>query len=403
MPRRARAVAAGLALATLASAQDGGAPPDARPDPPAGAANDASNAHAPDTRREIHGKSYGDTLGFPTAQTDFTLTDAIVDASPRTALIFYDKVGPHRGTTLRNVLIRVAPGTLPLDRSYWALRGYDMVDTLLDHVEITGFGVVTDRHDEGHAIYVNPAGDFTLTDSYIHHNGGQGLQLVDRPSETTMGKGPMPGTITVRRTRFVENGFNPNRGAFQVSIFGTGQDVVLEDVEIVAGLDDTVWPKGKTGGGIVMEPEPYAPNRKKFPWWRPDDPPADFVPPFTQGVTTLTRVTVRHRDPDRALVQIKGCRELVVKDCTFEAVDARPVDEPGDGQGNGPGRDHPVAHAHARIELDAPTKPGRTCGKIVWQGNHGNCEVWQNGRRIGLVSDDFTIDADGTVSTSAAR
>ncbi len=365
-----------LALATLSSAQEEADTAGAQEAPPTA-----------DTRRVITGKAYGDTLGFSTVQTNWTLENAIVDASPRTALIFYDKVGAHRGTTLRNVLIRVAPGTLALDRSYWALRGYDMIDTLFDHVEITGFGVVTDKHDEGHAIYVNPAGDFTLVDSYIHHNGGQGLQLVNRPKETTMGKGPMPGTVRVVRTRFVENGFNPNRGAFQVSIFGTGQDVVLEDVEIVAGFDATEWPKGQTGGGIVIEAEPYLPGRKD-PWWRPDDPPADFVPPFTQGVTTLTRVTVRQRDPDRALIQIKGCAELIVRDCTFEAVDAEGAK---------------AGSAHARIELDAPSKAGRSSGRIVWQGNHGNAEVYREGKRIGRACEDFVIEPEGKHPDDASR
>ena len=338
-----------------------------------------------DARRVIHGKAYGDTIGLTQAQTNWTLEHAVVEASPRTGIIFYDKVGAHRGTILRDVLIHVAPGKIPLDRSYWAFRGYDMVDTLFHRVEITGFGRVTEKHDEGHAIYVNPAGDFTLLDSYFHHNGGQGLQLVNRPNETSMGKGPMPGVIAIHGTRFHENGFNPNRGAFQVSIFGTGQRIVMRDVEIIAGFDETVWPNDQTGGALVIEAEPYDPGRKRYPWWRPENPPPDFVPPFTQGVTELTRVTIRHRNPNRPLVQIKGCAELIVRECTFDGPTVEGVE------------------GFARVVLDAPDKPGRESGRIVWKGNHGNAVVFHKGQRLGLACEDFVIEPEEPTSKHPSR
>jgi len=334
----------------------------------------------PDPRRVLTPKAdpSGDTLNFKAPSQGFVLEHAVVQGSARSALLFYDHRGPHVGTVLRDVKLCVEPGTVRLDRSYWGLRGYDMVDTLLEDVEITGFGRVTPLHDEGHAIYLNLAGDLTLRRSRIHHNGGQALQLVNRPRESDLAPGPMPGSIRILATRIEENGFNPDRGGFQVSIFGTGQDVLLRDVEIVAGLDGTVWPQGLTSGGLVVEPEPYAPERNKLPWWRPAVVPEDFVPPFTQGRAVLERVTVRHRNPGKSLVQIKGCRELVVTGCTFEAV----LDEAA------------PAGTEGKIVLDAPDKPGRDSGRIEWRGNLGDAVVYLRGERLGLACEDFVIGGE---------
>ncbi len=333
-----------------------------------------------DTRRVFRPKAdpSGDTLNFKSPSTNFVLENALVQGSARSAMLFYDHRGPHTGTVLRKVKLYVEPGTIAFDRSYWALRGYDMVDTLLDEVEITGFGRVTPKHDEGHAIYLNLAGDFTLKNSHIHHNGGQGLQLVNRPRESDFPKGPMPGTILIKDTRFHENGFNPDRGGFQVSIFGTGQRIHMQNVEIIAGQDDTIWHKDLTSGALVIEPEPYAPQRNKLPWWRPAEPPEGFEPPFTQGRTVLENVTVRHRNPGKSLLQIKGCEELVVTGCTFEAT----VDNTA------------PAGTIGKIMLDAADKPGRDCGRIEWTGNRGNAVVFHRGVRIGLAGEDFVIEAE---------
>ena len=323
----------------------------------------------PDDRRVIAfrpGPS-ADTIALTATTSDYLLEDAIVQASTRTALICYQGRGPFENVTLRNVLIAVEPGVLPLDRSYWAIRGYDMIDTLLERVEITGFGRVTEKHDEGHAIYLNVAGALTIEDSYLHHNGGQGLQLVNRPKESSLPSGPAAGTITIRNTRFHENGFNPDRGGFQISIFGTGQPIVMSDVEIVAGFDRTVWPDGGSRGGLVLEAEPYDPNRPEKPvWWRPAELPKGWHKPFAQGRTELVRVTVHHRAPDRPIVQIKGCEELIITECTFVG---------------------------GRVVLDDPTKPGRPSGRIVWEGNRGDASVFHRGRRIGTASEDFVIEA----------
>jgi len=300
------------------------------------------------------------------AESGFTLVDTIVQASARTAFICYQNGGPYRGTTLRNSILRVEPQTLWLGRSYWAFRGYDMIDTVLERVEITGFGQITDKHDEGHAIYLNVAGPLTIADCAIHHNGGQGLQLVNRPAESVLDRGPAEGAITIRNTSFRENGFNPDRGATQVSIFGTGQTISMEDVEIVAGHDDTPYRGGWTGGALLIECEGYDPSRpKRAVWWRPDELPEDWEMPFSQGRTELLRVRMFHEKPNRPLVQIKGCEELIVRDCRF-------------GEG--------------RIDLDMPGKPGRDCGRIVWEGNAGPAQVFHQGRRMGTASDDFVIE-----------
>jgi hypothetical protein len=307
-----------------------------------------------------------DTVTLKAREQGFVLADAIVRASSRTAFICYENGGPYVGTTLRNAILRVEPGTLPLDRSFWGVRGYDMVDTLFERVEITGFGRVTEKHDEGHAVYLNLAGAFTLLDSDVHHNGGQGLQLVVRPHESKLAPGPAAGAIRVERTRFRENGFNPDRGGFQVSIFGTGQHVRLEDVEIAAGLDDTVYPLGATGGALLIEAEAFDVRRgDPAVWWRPNEPPEGFQPPFAQGSVELVRLRVRHVAPNRPLVQIKGCAELVVRDSSFEG---------------------------GRIELDLAEKPGRSSGRIVWQGNRGSAEVFLRGVRQGRADEDWVSE-----------
>ena len=87
--------------------------------------------------------------------------------------------------------------------------------------------------------------------------------------------------------------------------------------------------------------------------------------PYTQGKVELIDLRVRHRKPNRPIVVIKGCQELIVRGCNFEG-------------GN--------------IDLDNPEKPGRNCGKIVWEGNSGNAPVYHKGEIIGLARNDFTIE-----------
>lgn len=325
---------------------------------------------APDQWKIIPPKrtDWADTFSLQRPTEGLRIEDTIVQASPRTAIILYEHKGPYEDVVIEDSILRVEPGTLPLDRSYWGLRGYDVIDMLLRRVEITGFGKVTDKHDEGHAIYLNLRGSLTLEGCDIHHNGGQGLQLVNRPAESNFPPGPAEGFIAVRDTRFLENGFNPDRGGFQVSIFGTGQDVRMNNVLIAAGYDRTTsYPDGATGGGLLIEAEAFREWGRKPVWWRPEEMPEDFVIPFTQGNVELVGVHVHHRAPNRPIVQIKGCQSLVVRECTF-------------GEG--------------RIELDSPSKPGRDCGRIVWQGNRGQAVVYVRGERMGPADHDFVIEAE---------
>lgn len=307
--------------------------------------------------------SSSDTVTLKSGMSNYSLTGATIQGSARTAIIAYQGGGPYVGTSLRDCLIHVAPNTVPDGRSFWAFRGYDMSDTSLVGVEITGFGKVTHKHDEGHAIYLNVVGSLTLEDCNIHHNGGQGLQLVNRPYESNLAKGPAAGAITVRNSWFKENGFNPDRGAFQVSIFGTGQDVTLDGVQILAGQDDTSYPDGRTGGALLIEAE--APrDDKDNAWWWPLKKGEEEAP-FTNGTVLLNNLLVDHEQPNRALVQIKGCRELTVTKSTF----------------NG-----------GRVLLDDPSKAGRNSGKITWSGNSGDAIVYLNGHRVGPADQDFTAE-----------
>lgn len=317
-----------------------------------------------------------DTLALKEPTRGFALESALLQASPRSALICYEKRGPFERVVLRDLLIKVVPGTIDLDRSYWGVRGYDMSDALLEGVEITGFGRITPKHDEGHAIYLNLAGSLSLIGCDIHHNGGQGLQLVNRPHESVLPPGPARGTIAVRETRFRENGFNPDRGASQVSIFGTGQAVEFQDVEISAGFDETAWPNGRTSGGLLIEPESFeARNPERLVWWRPVELPEGFVVPFTQGPTSLERVTIRHQNPSRPLAQIKGCESLEVRECLFEG---------------------------GTVQLDDPEKPGRSCGRITWVGNRGDALVYREGKLLGPASQDFVIEPAPTSATDVS-
>ncbi|MEM7309311.1 MAG: hypothetical protein AAF682_21685 [Planctomycetota bacterium] len=312
------------------------------------------------TVRLLPGAS-ADTITLSRGERDYQVIDSLVQASARTAFIAYQGGGPYRGTQFVNSIVRVEPNTLPDDRSFWALRGYDMIDTTLDRVEITGFGKVTPKHDEGHAVYFNIQGGFRLLDSNVHHNGGQALQLVNRPYESSLPPGAAQGRIEVARSWIHENGFNPDRGGFQISIFGTGQDVLLDSVEILAGHDHTRYEKGMTGGALLIEAE-YPRDDKHNCWWAPRQIPDDFVMPFTQGTVELRDVRIDHKAPNRPLVQISGCEELVVSGSEFRG---------------------------GKINLDDPTKPGRPCGRIVWEGNHGDAEVYLRGELLGPASEDF--------------
>ena len=327
-------------------------------------ANAPFGPREPEEWTTLASKGKGDTYSVQNKIEGLRIVDTVVQASERTALILYEHRGPYEDVVIEDSVLHVVPGTLPLNRSYWGIRGYDVIDMLLRRVEITGFGTVTDKHDEGHAIYLNLRGSFTMIGCDIHHNGGQGLQLVNRPAESDFPPGPAEGAITLMNTRFFENGFNPDRGGFQVSIFGTGQDIVMTDVLIGAGYDKTEYPAGQTGGALVIEAEPYDEWRKRPVWWRPEELPEDFEPPYTQGTVELVNVTIHHKDPNRPIVQIKGCETLYVRNCTFGA---------------------------GRIELDAPNKPGRNCGKIVWQGNEGDAIVYVGGERRGRADEDFIV------------
>ncbi len=348
-------------------------PRESKPPPPG-----QREQRSPPGRRVIQARNEpsADTLALKEPTRDFLLESAILQASPRSALICYEKRGPFERAALRDVLITVEPGTIDLDRSYWGFRGYDMIDTQLEGVEITGFGRITPKHDEGHAIYLNLAGSLSLSGCDIHHNGGQGLQLVNRPQESVLPPGPARGTIAVHETRFRENGFNPDRGASQVSIFGTGQAVELEDVEISAGFDDTAWPNGRTSGGLLIEPEAFDPRHpERLVWWRPVELPEGFSIPFTQGRTSLERVTIRLQKPSRPLAQIKGCKSLEVRECLFEG---------------------------GTVQLDDPEKPGRSCGSITWIGNRGDALVYREGKLVGPASQDFVIEAASSSPPSAS-
>jgi hypothetical protein len=305
----------------------------------------------------------GDTVALKEPVDSFLVEDAIVQASPRTAIICYEHRGPFRNVTVRNSILRVEPRTIPLDRSYWGVRGYDMANTLFERVEITGFGAITWRHDEGHAMYLNVSDSLTIVDCDIHHNGGQGLQLVNRPNESVFGSRAALGSVQIRHTRFHENGFNPDRGGFQVSIFGTGQAIRMEDVEIVAGYDATPYPTGFTGGGLLIEAEGYNPARpERRVWWRPAELPDDWVEPFAQGATELVGVRIQHRRPDKPLMQVKGCETLVVTDGLFSG---------------------------GRVELDRLDKPGRDCGYVQWKRNRGDAQVYYKGELVGRADQDF--------------
>lgn len=355
-----------------------------RPDPEVGPKTSTPAAPTPPSRPPLEGlaafgprlerlesverSSAGDTLAVKAASTGFTLTGTHVEAGKRTGLIFYERSGRHENVHLADVLVSVAPGTLEFDRAYWGVRGYDLVDAVFERVEITGFGVVTPKHDEGHAIYLNPLGSITIADCHLHHNGGQAIQLVRRPIESVEPEGPASGTITVRNTRLAENGFNPDRGAFQLSIFGTGQDVVLTDVEIIAGHDpDVTWHNGMTGGALLIESDRFKLKpRGANTWWRGEEEPAPDDMVFTTGRATLTRVRVHHRNPNRPIVQIKSCRELVVEDSDF---------------------------AEGVIQLDMPKKAGRDSGSIRWTGNRGEATVKWRGETLGPAWRDFEIIA----------
>jgi hypothetical protein len=328
-----------------------------------------------DGRRVIRSKRNGDTIPLKSQQTNFVLEDAVVQASPRTAIIFFDHQGAHSGTLIRNVLIHVAPKTLELGRAYWAVRGYDMDNSTFDNVEITGFGRLTPKHDEGHAMYLNLVGGLTISSCYIHHNGGQGLQLVNRPHESSLPRGPATGEIHIRNSRYHENGFSADRGSFQIAIYGTGQPILIQNVEILAGQDGSRYQKGKTRGGLVIEPE-WRPPGKKSPWWYPPGAPKDYQVPFTQGRTELNGVTIRHKNPDRPLAQIKGCEELIVTGCTFDG---------------------------GKISLDLPDMPGRDSGSIIWKGNTGDATVFHRGKALGPVSEDFVIKPKEAPKKKAVR
>jgi hypothetical protein len=74
---------------------------------------------------------------------------------------------------------------------------------------------------------------------------------------------------------------------------------------------------------------------------------------------------VDHRSPNRPIVQIKGCEELIVRGSVFRG---------------------------GRVDLDDPTKPGRNNGRIVWSGNAGDAVVFLGGVRVGTADQDFTAE-----------
>ena len=132
-----------------------------------------------------------DTFALRRKEEGFLIENTVLNASTRTAFICYDHAGPAPRQPLPQ---RPDPtsrrGPCPTTARTGACAGYDMVGTVFHGVEITGFGKVTPHHDEGHALYLNLAGDLTLIDCDIHDNGGQGLQAVNPPERVVAPQRP---------------------------------------------------------------------------------------------------------------------------------------------------------------------------------------------------------------------
>jgi hypothetical protein len=285
----------------------------------------------------------------------------LIRSARRSGLATYTGV-LHEDWTLRDVTVVPAEGV----RTLWGMRVYEISDWLLERVEIAYMGVPGDggrSGREGHAFYGNVAGDLTFDNCWIHHNRGQAIQVVARPRS---GTAPAVGKLTVRNSLLQENGFDSDRAAFAVTVHGPGSeyDVELEDVRIEAlRLPDHQGHDGRvrnSRGGICIAPVGNLPNEPV--WYDAEDPP------FTNGRVTLNNVLVAMRRPAQALGLFRGIRELEVTGCAFYG-----------GEGS-------------EVVIDAPGKPGRDCGRVVWKGNQGDATLVYRGRALGPVSGDYELE-----------
>jgi hypothetical protein len=235
----------------------------------------------------------------------------------------------------------------------WGMRVYGITDWLIKRCYFWNFGLIK----EGHGMYADIFGSNAWENCLFDELGGQGVQLVFRKGNAPTPR-PVEGTQIFKKCRFKHNTWNPDRGASQLAIYNLGseQDVIIEDSKFICDYEEIGRAKYKgynSKAAITIVP---VGNGKE--WWQlPDDTP------FTQNVASIRKTEVYHTNPERSVVNIKGCRVVEITDCI--------VDE-------------------GVVDIDHPSQAGRKAEKITVLGCSGNATLRVGGKVVGPISQDYT-------------
>lgn len=301
-----------------------------------------------------------DTIKVNAKNPTLDLQKVVLLSANRTgAMVFRSGDWRETGETFRGISVRqfeLTPAR-PYDPeikgryksgTLWGMRLYNVADLLLED------GWIHDIQEiyEGHGLYINPCGPLTLRRLVIEDCGGQAIQLMNRqwsePSENL----PFAGGLVHLDTIKIRNcSFNPNRGAFPITMRGLGPnaDVLIENVDIYIKWNQPQKRSGRTcrsAGGIVLA--------------RPDSKLESYDFDFFRNVT-LRNCRVVLIDPFQPVLQVEGCRKLTVENCHFEGGDVRL----------------------------APFDRGPGVLRLTWRNNTGNARVQHRGKTLGTADADF--------------
>ncbi len=201
----------------------------------------------------------------------------------------------------------------------WGIRAYNVVGKLVN-LELWRCGDWTQGR-EGHAVYLNVAGDLLIDKLRGVQNGGQLLQLVWRPGETKMPQDLWPSVkhlIDLRNLISLDNGainFGQSvRASWPISIFSPGSRVHIKSPRISTELADFTGDHGercKSHGALLVTEGEYG---QHTPELVVDDLKARLVLPDRSSIRLSGADAVVLRYPDIEVLGGEGIATLSVVD-----------------------------------------------------------------------------------------
>jgi len=198
-------------------------------------------------------------------------------------------------------------------RTWWLMRLYEVLGFSSRNTEYFHSGVHPTPPDgqktEGHGLYISliNGGNLDLVSCNFHDMQGNGVQVVNRPSESVF-----PQTtpkfywgVNIQHTHFWDCCQAEERGSFALAIYNPGPQVKIEDVGITYTDRFPVFQHGgvnyKSRGGILIgdaQRKGQTPQRTRF--------------------AVLEHVVIKQTNPLHPAMQFEGIDDLTVVRAIFE-------------------------------------------------------------------------------------